>query len=102
MTTKHTNGPWITRNRLILSADDETGIGIAYSPTIKAGYGATPDVDTANANARLIAAAPELLRHSEQFLSWFRVFIGEEAFAEIRCDELDNLRDAIKAAKGDA
>jgi hypothetical protein len=33
---------------------------------------------------------------ARDFLNWFRVFIGESAFAEINCDELRELQDCIK------
>lgn len=48
--------------------------------------------------AHLLAAAPDLLRASFGFIGWFKVFIGEKAYNEIRSDELDKLGAAIAKA----
>ncbi len=50
------------------------------------------------ADARLIAAAPELAASGAAFLQWFRAFIGDAAYNEIRADELDSLRAALAKA----
>lgn len=97
MTTKHTNGKWIAHTDSAvegITVEIENGRQF-YISTDGEEYQEVAD------RARLIAASPALLQSAESFLAWFRVFIGEEAFAEIRCDELDNLQDAIKAAKGE-
>jgi hypothetical protein len=58
--------------------------------------------DSANPveNARLIAAAPDLLAASADFLQWFETFIGKPTFSDIECSELTALRAAISKATG--
>lgn len=53
------------------------------------------DVDTALANARLIAAAPELLEALQRTLSWLSSYPGEGAMGAY-----DNARKAIAKATG--
>lgn len=75
---KHTPGPWLNRTQHFgasgvgtpyVSAGD-TAMVLCYM-NLSGAYGGNKDVDRANADARLIAAAPELLaalKRSEQYL----------------------------------
>lgn len=67
MATKHTPGPWETPSledsRSIRSTDTGEYVATAHSKHDFSGLSGTyPDADAAEANARLIAAAPELLK----------------------------------------
>ena len=65
MRTPHTPGPWsITCNRVHGAVDSGANTGIA---DMLGNCGVTA---TVNANARLIAAAPELLEALEALLTW--------------------------------
>ena len=59
--TQHTQGPWHTQGRYIVPADDGPSIGnatILKAPSLKK----QPDFDAKGyANARLMAAAPDML-----------------------------------------
>lgn len=61
MTHTHTPGPWHTQGRYIVPADDGPSIGSSIAlkaPSLKK----QPDFDAvAHANARLMAAAPDML-----------------------------------------
>ena len=65
MTTQHTPGPWR------LSSGDETEIFSGARPVARAHCGGLTSVKLpeAEANARLIAAAPELLDTLERFVT---------------------------------
>ena len=76
MNTKHTPGPWrqSTANPNAVNKDGEKcAIGIATAHgTDDSNYAAFfPSTDEARANARLIAAAPELLEACIEALSLF-------------------------------
>lgn len=75
---KHTPGPWEVHEGenyiVVLRGDETTAQGIP--------------VDNIE-DARLIAAAPELLWSGNEFLAWFKEFIGKDAFAEINSKELN-------------
>ncbi len=49
-------------------------------------------------NAMLLAAAPDTAHAAKDFLRWFRTFVGEPTYNDIRCDELDALRAALAKA----
>jgi hypothetical protein len=51
-----------------------------------------------SANARLIAAAPEVAEAAAEFLTWFETFIGKPTMSDIECFELTNLRAALAKA----
>jgi hypothetical protein len=40
-------------------------------------------------------SAPDLKTSAVAFLAWFETFIGKQAFAEINCEQLTNLRAAL-------
>lgn len=89
MTTKHTPGPWVESGEFILGADHTT---ICQAR----------DEDAWEANAQLIAAAPELLAALEGLMEHF---IGDRSSrnvvgaAGLACDVA---RAAIAKAKGGA
>jgi hypothetical protein len=92
MTDKHTPGPWQSGGCVVYGPD---GAGVA---DLVAGVcnhnGRSPD--ETEANARLIAAAPELLKALEPFAA-----IDVEG-TTLTLEHLENARAAIKAAKEDA
>ncbi|WP_281659868.1 hypothetical protein [Microvirgula aerodenitrificans] len=61
METKHTPGPWATIGASIVNAENRNTVAFAVE---RDGDSATQD-----ANARLIAAAPELLKELDRLLS---------------------------------
>lgn len=87
---KHTEGPWIEDEACICSA---VGAGVAVCQMVRPDeFWGLPDEDvpaevvaTISANARLIAAAPELL----EALTYFR-------------DQLDSFRDSSSGNQADA
>ena len=92
MTDKHTPGPWTVQER-ITEPDNHGKYSIydaeyEYIGTCDAYLNGHHDTDKNLANARLIAAAPELLEALES--------IAEHGHEE----EREVARDAIKAAKG--
>lgn len=79
-TTKHTPGPWFTENVIFYSqrAKDKEWVEIwTHGPDggkqniiALSGYGAEGfDLKTQKANARLMAAAPELLESVKEFMT---------------------------------
>lgn len=94
MNTQHTPGPWyvadslFTKGNVILANHPECGAHICTLPEFKVGQ---------EANARLIAAAPELLRllHNLTELAAFRGGHLDEYGAAIK-----EARDLIAKAKG--
>ena len=77
--TKHTAGPWETmempgpQSDIVCQA--ETGQRVCEFP-----YGLSDGEDAAN--ARLIAAAPDLLEALERTLSWLASYPGEACMSE--------------------
>lgn len=76
MTSKHTPGPWVVHDHPtdpfqyghhVTTADGLTVCGVTYQLMTSTPYGA--EESTRVANARLIAAAPELLEALEGFVS---------------------------------
>lgn len=94
MTTKHTPGPWSTIKyiRTTLVCDANGNWIAAIKPVRKFGIAG----DDA-ANARLIAAAPELLAALDAFTQWNDRDQGEGKLE----DALNKARAAIAKAKGE-
>jgi hypothetical protein len=86
MTAKHTPGPWSVNSMTRIEA---AGFGLIAS--IRGGL----DDNTTHANARLVAAAPEMLAALELFLTW--IPLGEEWHYE-----RSRIQAAIAKAKGSA
>ena len=106
MTDKHTPGPWQAKERttepdnhgkysIYNSAENE------YIASCDAYLNGHHDTGKNQANARLIAAAPELLEALEEWSApYIDYYVG---FTESGITErLERTRAAIKAAKGDA
>lgn len=92
--TQHTPGPWKNVNGIIFGADGYS-LGERHYLAQPIGAGKTQRRDTKEieANARLIAAAPELL---EAALEVIAVIRNPEAQPTV-----DKLRAAIRKAKGE-
>ena len=88
MTTQHTTGPWR------LSSGDETEIFSGAKPVARAHCGGLTSVKLpeAEANARLIAAAPDLLALAYDF---GQMLNGMDPYT---VDDAAIMRDKIKAA----
>ena len=87
--SKHTKGPWIVRNESEIAGWSKTGKSWVVARTTAAKVGR----DAANANARLIAAAPDLLAALEDSL-----YVGADE--AIKALIRQSARDAIARAKG--
>jgi hypothetical protein len=77
MTTNHTAGPWAHDDHEIYSEQTDHGAAICTMNTTSAHF----TKEEAEANARLIAAAPELLAALQklvQFVEWRQDFIVED------------------------
>ena len=94
--SKHTPGPWEIRKSGFIMAPDGAGQGDdVYIAEILIGPD-SPEVDEAKANARLIAAAPELLAALCEIMD--DVDLGIQTVGNINGK---NARAAIAKAKGD-
>jgi len=90
--TTHTPGPWlVTGGNATPCVNDLTGRDVAW-PSRRRGY-------PAMANARLIAAAPELLDALRDVVSYYVVRIGGKVDTR-RAAALDRARAAIAKAEG--
>ena len=96
METKHTPGPW-----KMAEIEDDTKnlthmIVAEYNETLLITYALPPTdiVDEFYANAKLIAAAPELLEACQDALDYFKVVFGEDTHSVLT----DTLRNAISKA----
>lgn len=83
-TTAHTPGPWVI--------DFNTS---AIFPNLICGRTEFVARVKNESDAKLVAAAPDLLKSATEFLLWFKTFIGDKAYAEINCAELTELKTAI-------
>ena len=99
MTDKHTPGPWAvwpTADSMIDVAVGPAVGGVAVCQIVTAdGRGINTDeaMERGNANARLIASAPDLLDLCERALR----ALSEDDFPSLR----DDLREAIRRATGE-
>ena len=116
MSIKHTPGPWYAdlRERYTLGGDmveitlhDENEMVIDQIASIMLETGEdSPDDQRAyreqEANARLIAAAPDLLAACKEMLNEIRAYQGESEFEEgsITKSHCDLLKSAIAKAEG--
>jgi hypothetical protein len=102
----HTPGPWTIGIGGYLFAQP-TPAHLAKFPKnkrINVGHVVTfaeCSAEEAQANLRLLAAAPDLLAASADFLQWFETFIGKPTLSDIECSELTALRAAISKATGE-
>lgn len=103
--SKHTKGPWVVvpygdGDSLVVCSDEEGNWRIAFMATTA---GSREERIEIRANARLIAAAPDLLEALEDLLSsleitWRNGFVAVEDVAK----EIENARTALAKAKGEA
>ena len=109
MTSKHTPGPWVVATHdLSVRHRSEFGLEIAaVVETIVSSDGPLMDTETAEANARLIAAAPELLEALVEATACGMVPISSAKDGgasthsrQVRC--ADMIRAAIAKATGSA
>ena len=91
MTSKHTPGPWIFYKAS--SSDRGENYGIKASPP---NYWVIPPLNISPADARLIAAAPELLEALTVLSDWVESLISDN-----ECRPLENARAAIVKATGE-
>lgn len=107
---KHTPGPWhYDWTQKVNGVIQSYAVGPARRPLDEIDHIDTivevdNDTNNAEANARLIAAAPELLEALEQSLDWTVDFIesGDAGFWDVDKDEnVIRMRSAIAKAKGE-
>lgn len=103
MTTTHTPGPWTRRYGQHVyagaSASEAGRLLFTAAPT----NGTREELDEANANAALIAAAPELLRVMEDLVSMYeRGYVAgvSDRTGSAFLDSILSARAAITKAKG--
>lgn len=97
--SKHSEGPWsidwYTSRLDVFSADSVTLVATIQRSALLSNID-----DTAKANARLIAAAPELLEALQNLLDWAIEVHSPRSF-RINFSGMDKARDAIaKATRG--
>lgn len=92
--TKHTPGPWITDGGApdVMTADKKYLIAETYAD--HCGF------EEAQANARLIAAAPELLECARAWMDYLEQAVAERGDEDEDEPELLKVRAAIARAEG--
>jgi len=95
MTTRHTPGPWTAYGRQVSGSHGEYPLGIMV-----ADCNVTPERGEVEckSNARLIAAAPELLEAAKDMLEYFDMAYGEHG--ENNSPAVIALHEAISKAEG--
>jgi hypothetical protein len=100
--SKHTPGPWSfeddRNDSRFHAADDGCHVIIGESGLTEALVFGDENEDVLVANARLIAAAPTMLEACEVILA--RARRHTDGTARMDAEDLRDLRDAVKAAKG--
>ena len=103
--TQHTPGPWsqYTGQPRDIGIEYAKGAVVSANRLTAVAYAETRD--ECNANARLIAAAPDLLLHLERVTAWLTTLGGDKSLdPEIAglCDDYaDEARAATAKAKGE-
>jgi hypothetical protein len=105
--SQHTPGPWKAFGRGIFMGDLLVGTTTHTSDVEKSPYGKFPESEACEANARLIAAAPDLLEAAQSVLDYADMdeFLSDahnNAVFGIRAEDLRELRAAMSRATGDA
>lgn len=99
-TVKHTDGPWEFGSAGF--EGDPPYLNIYHegqAPIIASVLAEEVTEETATANARLIAAAPDLLAAAESFVRYYDEHLYQNgAFG----DEIESLRKAVKQARGES
>lgn len=116
--TTHTPGPWTVDQTWNLITADGGTIEVAACHTGERMHHKANSTETASANARLIAAAPDLLESAIPVVNAFTAIMlrsadeqGEVTFAETCCpsdkimislevQQWEKLLDAVRKAKG--
>ncbi len=94
--SKHTKGPWAI-NEFLVYAENGNGCTLATINSTSKGI----SDEEAQANARLIAAAPELLEACQSSLQWILDVLQAEPPETYSDDILDELNAAIDKATGE-
>lgn len=98
METRHTPGPWRINGSLITSqAAMALQVAIVYPPKVG---NAPRDIDERDANARLIAAAPDLLDALRLLLDGLQTYAPEFMHGLPKADYIRAARAAIAKAEG--
>jgi hypothetical protein len=101
--SRHTPGPW-RRNNTLITAQGDMALSVAsvYPHSAEPGY-APRTPEQYQANASLIAAAPELLAFAEAFEQWFASASAIDAEQGKRLYSLQQkARSVIAKATGEA
>ncbi len=97
--SKHTPGPWLTTESTEHWGRVNVTVQAAFTANeIATAWQGTTDVN--RANARLIAAAPDLLEALNQVMSWIDNWSPEFAYEEEWPADRDKARAAIAKATG--
>ena len=115
--TKHTPGPWIARKVLLNARNGEDDCAWAIEQpehmphaTVFDRAGTGNDTEAAKANARLIAAAPELLEAIREVVGFFDCAVEINALQKMalllahlddNLEEIKRLQTAIAKATGE-
>ena len=101
--SKHTKGPWHRRARMIVGNETTKSEGITGRVVCSVGeYWA--DDEEAKANARLIAAAPELLEAAKNSLQQLKMFQHAACYVgslETSNEIVEKLKELITKAGGE-
>lgn len=98
---KHTPGPWLLQDRTVYALNDERIPVNRFTASVDSGWlhdKARVSREEVDANARLIAAAPELLEALESMLEIYDDGVGRDWELQAWKDA----RAAITKAKGEA
>ena len=99
MTTQHTPGPWTATGDLVQTADHEIDIAVMIALDVGTGKGTI--YSRREANARLIAAAPELLEALKRCETELRSLWKTQGVGAI-FETAEQARAAIAKAEGGA
>lgn len=101
MSAQHTPGPWLTDRNNVHIGQIATIHHCKGNDWIEVWSTNWPEgEDAQEANASLIAAAPELLEACEKALSGFSLLIATDDLTESERDQVSSLKAAIAKAKG--
>jgi hypothetical protein len=86
MSPKHTPGPWtpcagLPGRGITAVCDYADGVG-PFRMIADFSAGDRP-IAEAEANARLVAAAPDMLRDGRALVAWLREYVGADAWSEV-------------------
>jgi hypothetical protein len=98
MTRKHTPGPWLINER-VKTARLDNALMVRPADHHNYEYGATAIIATSEADARLIAAAPELLAALQQMIEVFLDTDG--SFGADETEAMETARAVIAKATGE-